>query len=307
VRFNPVWPILLRKDQNGFRSDQLLDPKKCGLSGVVPLPFLCASEVKERPGDMRVVLDEAAVEVDEPEEGLEFSPSPRGRPVRDSGDLYGVHLDLTLRDDDSEILHLGSLEIALVCSEEELVLLEDLQDTPEEPAMLFARLGVDQNVIQIDNDHTFHNELPEEVVHHGLEGRRAVGQSEEHYQQLEESARSPKHGLPLVTLLDLDVVETPLDVELGEVASVPEFIHQVRDERERVPILDRHAVELPVVLDQAERSILLLDKEHRGSHGRLAGADPASPEVFFQEFIQLLLLRRGQRVALGRGRFHSVH
>ncbi|KDQ26546.1 hypothetical protein PLEOSDRAFT_1042866 [Pleurotus ostreatus PC15] len=126
VRFNSVRPILLRKDKNRFRSDQLFDPKKCGLSRVVPLPFLCASEVKERPGDMRVALDEAAVEVDEPKEGLEFSPSPRGRPVRNSGDLHGVHLDLTLGDDDSKILHLGLLEIALVRSEEELVPLEDL-------------------------------------------------------------------------------------------------------------------------------------------------------------------------------------
>ena len=172
--------------------------------------------------------------------------------------------------------------------------------------MLFARLGVDQNVIQIDNDHTFRNELPEQVVHHGLEGRRAVGQSEEHHQRFKESARSPKCGLPLVTLLDPDVVETPPDVELGEVASVPEFVHQVRDERKRVPILDRHVVELPIVLNQAERSVLLLDKEHWGGHGRLAGADPTSPEIFFQKLVQLFLLRRGQRVALGRGRFRSV-
>ncbi|KDQ30026.1 hypothetical protein PLEOSDRAFT_1027867, partial [Pleurotus ostreatus PC15] len=265
----------------------------------VPLPFLCASEVEERPSDMRVVLDEAAVEIDEPEEGLEFSPSPGGRPVRDSGNLHGIHLDLTLRDDNSEILHLGLLEFALVCSEEELVPLEDLQDTPEDPAMLFARLGVDQNVIQIDNDHTFRNELPEEVVHHGLEGRWAIRQSEEHYQRLEESTRSPERGLPLVALLDPDVVETPPDVELGEVASVPEFIHQVRDERKWVPILDRHAVELPIVLDQAERSVLLLNKEHRGGHGRLAGADPTSPEIFFQKLVQLFLLCGGQRVALG--------
>ncbi|KDQ32417.1 hypothetical protein PLEOSDRAFT_1034529, partial [Pleurotus ostreatus PC15] len=174
-------------------------------------------------------------------------------------------------------------------------------------AMLFARLGVDQDVVQIDNNHTFHNELPEQVVHHGLEGRRAVGQSEEHHQRFEESARSPKCGLPLITLLDPDIVETPPDVELGEVASVPEFIHQVRDERKWVPILDRHAVELPVVLDQAERSVLLLNKEHRGSHGRLAGADPTSPEIFFQKLVQLFLLHWGQRIALGRGRFRSVH
>ncbi|KDQ24151.1 hypothetical protein PLEOSDRAFT_1020914, partial [Pleurotus ostreatus PC15] len=205
VRFNPVRPILLRKDQNGLRSDQLLDPKKRGLSGVVPLPFLCASEVEERPSDMRVVLDEAAVEIDEPEEGLEFSPSPRGRPVRDSGNLHRIHLDLTLGDDDSEILHLDLLEFALVCSEEELVPLEDLQDPLENPTMLFARFGVDQDVVQIDNNHTFRNELPEQVVHHGLEGRRAIRQSEEHYQRLEESARSPERGLPLVALLDPDV------------------------------------------------------------------------------------------------------
>ena len=51
--------------------------------------------------------------------------------------------------------------------------------------MLFLCLGEDQDVVQIDHHNTFHYEVPEDVIHHGLEGSRTVSHSKEHYQGFE--------------------------------------------------------------------------------------------------------------------------
>ena len=44
--------------------------------------------------------------------------------------------------------------------------------------------------------------------------------------------------LPLMLILDVDVVVSPLDVKLGEVFRILEFINEVGDERKRVGISD---------------------------------------------------------------------
>jgi len=48
--------------------------------------------------------------------------------------------------------------------------------------MLFLHLGEDQDVIQIDHHYTFCYKVPEDVIHHGLEGDQTVSPSKEHYQ-----------------------------------------------------------------------------------------------------------------------------
>jgi len=51
--------------------------------------------------------------------------------------------------------------------------------------MLFFYLGEDQDVVQIDHYDTFYYEVPEDVVHHSLEGGQTVSHSKEHYQGFE--------------------------------------------------------------------------------------------------------------------------
>ena len=51
--------------------------------------------------------------------------------------------------------------------------------------MLFLCLGEDQDVVQVDHHDTFRYDVPEDVVHHGLEGGRTVSYSKEHYQGFE--------------------------------------------------------------------------------------------------------------------------
>ena len=52
------------------------------------------------------------------------------------------------------------------------------------------------------------------MIHHGLEGGWGIGEAKEHHRQFEKSSIGFKSGLPLVTVVDLNVVVAPLDIEL---------------------------------------------------------------------------------------------
>ena len=78
---------------------------------------------------------------------------------------------------------------------------------------------------------------------------------------------------PLMSILDADVVVPPLNVKLGKVLCILEFVDEVRDERERVGILDGVLIQILIVLAGAEFPILLLDKKEGGGLGRIGGMD----------------------------------
>jgi len=67
----------------------------------------------------------------------------------------------------------------------------------------------DQDVVQVNHYDTFRYEVPEDVVHHGLEDGRAISHAKEHYQGFEQASIGPEGCLPLVFGLNVDVVETP--------------------------------------------------------------------------------------------------
>jgi len=51
-----------------------------------------------------------------------------------------------------------------------------------------------------------------------LEGGRAVSHAKEYYQGFEQASIGPEGCLPLVSRLDADIVETPTNVQLGEIS-----------------------------------------------------------------------------------------
>jgi len=109
--------------------------------------------------------------------------------------------------------------------------------------MLLFHPSKDQDVIQIDHHDTFRHEVLEDVVHHSLEGGWAVSHAKEHYQGSKQASIGLEGYLPLVSGLNADVVETPTNIQLGEVSSSVELQYEFRDEWEGVLILDRHGIE----------------------------------------------------------------
>src|ERR1700733_108125 len=92
-------------------------------------------------------------------------------------------------------------------------------------------LREDEDVIEIDAYHALVNEVLEDVIHHGLEGRRGVGESKEHHQWFEQAMICAKCSLPFVALLHLHIVVPPSHVKLCEILCTSQLVNELRDQR----------------------------------------------------------------------------
>jgi hypothetical protein len=85
---------------------------------------------------------------------------------------------------------------------------------------------VDEDIVKVDADNTFHNQILEDVVHHRLEGRWGVGESEKHHQWFIEAMIHSKHCLPLVTLFHVHILVPPSHIKLDEVHCTAQLIYE---------------------------------------------------------------------------------
>ncbi|KLO07381.1 hypothetical protein SCHPADRAFT_836838, partial [Schizopora paradoxa] len=129
-------------------------------------------------------------------------------------------------------------------------------------------LSEDENVVHVNTDISISDKVSEDVVHHGLEGRRTVGEAKEHHKRLKHPLVRLERCFPLVARSDLDII-CPSDIELGEEPSSLELMNEVVDERERVLVLHSDGVQVAIVLNWPKRAILFLDKEERCCHRQL--------------------------------------
>jgi hypothetical protein len=141
------------------------------------------------------------------------------------------------------------------------VFVESLQYQSCDPVMLFNVLSEDENVIEVYTNNPFHNEILENVVHHGLEGRGRVSESKKHHQRFIEATIGMKHHLLLITHLHPHILVPPPHIELSEELHTSKLIHQFGNEGERIVIFDCDGVQHPIVLYQAKHTILLFDEE----------------------------------------------
>ena len=113
------------------------------------------------------------------------------------------------------------------------------------------------------------NEVTEEVVHHCLKCHGRIGEAKEHNKRFEKTTVGTKGGFLFITILDVYVIVTPMDIQLGKNLGVPKFIDKFGDERKRVSIFDGYEVQFLIILDMTEMTIFLFYEEERGSYGRL--------------------------------------
>ena len=79
--------------------------------------------------------------------------------------------------------------------------------------------------------------------------------------------------LPLVSILDVDIVVSPSNIKLGEMFHILEFVNKVGDERERIGISDGVLIWVVIILTGVEFPILLFDEEEGGGLGRVGEVD----------------------------------
>ena len=92
-----------------------------------------------------------------------------------------------------------------------------------------------------------------------------------------------KGCLPFVTLLDADVVISPVDIQLCKVSRSLKAVDQIVYEGEWVPIFMGYHVECTIVLYELEFTILLLNKEDQHTDWRLRWVNVTGGEGFFKE------------------------
>ena len=149
--------------------------------------------------------------------------------------------------------------------------------------------GGDEEVIHVDNQPSFSDHVSEGVIHETLEHSGGVAKAEEHDGGFKEAFVSDEGRLPLVTILDADVVVPLTNIKLGEVASIFQLVHEVGDKREGVGVAGGVFVEVTIVLAGAEFAIFLFDKEERGCLGGIGRTNLSSSQVFLQEVLSSFL------------------
>jgi hypothetical protein len=106
----------------------------------------------------------------------------------------------------------------------------------------------DKEVIHVDNQPSFGDEILQGVIHEMLKCGRSVHEAKEHNSWFKESSRSNKGGFPLITFIYPYIVVSPSDVEFGEDLSAREFINEIGDKQKRIRISDNVFIKVTVVL-----------------------------------------------------------
>ena len=66
------------------------------------------------------------------------------------------------------------------------------------------------SIIHVNHHIAFINEVFDDVIHHGLEGGQIIGEAKEHDQRFEEALIRSEGSFPLISLLDLYIVVSPM-------------------------------------------------------------------------------------------------
>ena len=74
---------------------------------------------------------------------------------------------------------------------------------------------------------------------------------------------------PLVSILNVNVVVSPLNIKLGKDLGILDLVNEVLDEGEGVGIFDSMTIDILIVLARSEgiRGVFLVNKEERGCLG----------------------------------------
>ena len=231
----------------------------------------------------------ASIEVGKAKERLDVFDSGGDGPFSNACNFDWVHGKGTRFDDHSKVLDFMHGEGAFFELEIEVKFLHVLKDSLGAGGVVGVVVGVDKEVIHINDEPSFSYHISEGVGHESLEHGGRICHAKEHDCRFIEASVSNESGLPLVAFLDSDIVVPPMNIKLDEDLGVFEFVNEIGDKREGVCISDSVFIEISVVLAGSESAVLYLDKEERRSLRRFGQADFPGAEVFIYEFICGLL------------------
>ena len=103
-------------------------------------------------------------------------------------------------------------------------------------------------IVHINLEPSFSDHVGKDMIHEHLKGRRGITEAKEHDGGFEETERGDECCLPLIFLLNANVVIAPSNIKFSEQSRVLHVIDQLRDEGERIPVADSVGVEISIIL-----------------------------------------------------------
>ena len=105
----------------------------------------------------------------------------------------------------------------------------------------------DEDVIQVNDNLSFIDELPENFIHHPLEGGRRVAETKEHDSGLKQAPVGPEGGFPLISLLDTNMVVSISHIDLREDVGIAETVKKIINSREGIPVFLGYTIQGSVI------------------------------------------------------------
>jgi hypothetical protein len=136
-------------------------------------------------------------------------------PIKYFLNLAWVNCDPLSRDDMSKERNFLQSEITLAEFGIELMVLKSLQNNTEILHMLFFALGIDQDIVNEDNDKLVQLRH-EHGVHQVHEMCRSIGEPKRHNKILIQPIPGGEDGLRNVFRVDFDLVITRMKIDLGK-------------------------------------------------------------------------------------------
>ena len=214
--------------------------------------------------------------------------------------LLPIHLDFPLSNDHAQKFHARGVKYAFREFDQQSMFSKSLKYMPSlfmvEGNVVFS---VDAEVIHVDFQPFLSQHVSKDVIHECLKRGGSIAESEEHDSGFEESHGSNESGLPLILLPDVNVVISPMNVELGEQGGLLHVINEFQDEGEWVGISDSVGVQVVIILAWVKGSVLLWYEEEGEGLGGFQGYNLSCLKVFFDKRFTHFHLCWVERVDLG--------
>ena len=139
-----------------------------------------AFEIVEGFGNKGIMMNKLTVVVSEACEFAYFFDIERLWPVKYGLDFGGVSKELARANDKTEVLYFLFVEITLFRVEVEVVFAHCLEDKTCAMDESGEGVGHDEEVIHVNEDIAFADEVLKGMVHEGLKGGRGITEAKEH-------------------------------------------------------------------------------------------------------------------------------
>src|SRR6266702_1914603 len=172
-------------------------------------------------------------------------------------DFYWVHACHPLFKDYPQVIHGRRMECAFLRFEVKVMIKGYLEDVLNgRYVSCHISSCCNTNVVHVNSysgspEFMFEDDVSEDVVHHGLEGCRGVGESEVHDGGFEESVPCFERRFAFVSFSDTYVVISPPDVQFRVYVGITEVSYKVRDEWQWILIAYGDCVDFSVILYQS--------------------------------------------------------